>query len=515
MMNQSAYVFRYRAMPLWLAVLGSALVMMPTAGIFTVVFECQSVMWLVGGMSLIVGAVLSRIAPASEVKLDADGLNFPVSMARDLALRLKRPWSDVSAVWLESKRMPPLDQTDLDEEPESGAGNPEGTVARVQRDKKLVLYFKSGGFAEFSLSLMAKDDLKVLLTGIHRWGEETFRAPDVDELQKQLTEEGEFMPGGGHAQTQATFTKMWEDDLCEHFGTTTFVPLKKNKELQDGSLVIRKQLAYGGLSAVYLASGQSPDSETVVVKESVVPAQTQEGALEKARELFEREALLLMKLSHPQIARVKDHFVEAGRNYLVLQYVEGQSLRQFVKLNGAQPEKVVLEWAREIAQVLSYLHRQNPPIIHRDLTPENIVLTRDGTPVIIDFGAAVEFLETATGTLIGKQSYIAPEQFRGRAKPISDLYSLGATMYFLLTADDPEALSESHPLKGGASVSQETDHLVAMLTRVEEPERVATADCALDAISRLLAQPSDEEPLEAFHAGVRLSVSLQEREVTL
>lgn len=473
MMNQSAYAFRYKAMPLWFAVLASALLMMPAAGIFTVIFDFASVMWFIGGVSLVAGLIWRSMPPSAEVRLDVDGLHFPVSMARDLALRLRRPWSDVRAVWLENMKMPPLDQADLadfeDDEPDY--------VERVRQNKKLILYFRSGGFAEFCLSAMSKDDLRMFFSAIYKWGEEVFLAPDIDELQKQLNTKEE---------KESTFTKMWEDELCAHFGTTTFVPLAKNKELRDATLVIRSQLAYGGLSAVYLASGQSPESETVVIKESVVPTQTQEASLEKARELFEREARLLMKLAHPKIARVKDHFVESGRNYLVLQYVEGQSLRQFVRLNGAQSEDTVLNWAKQIAETLIYLHSQNPPIIHRDLTPENIVVTKEGTPVIIDFGAATEFLETATGTLIGKQSYISPEQFRGHATPSSDLYALGATMFFLLTGHDPEALSESHPATINHAVSEGTDRLVSNLTKIDERERPRSAEATAAEIDALL-----------------------------
>ncbi len=497
-MDQSAYAFRYRAMPLWLATLTSALIMLPAAGIFTVAFDCASVMWFIGGVSLVAGAIWRCMPPAAEVRLDADGLQFPVSMARDLALRQRRPWSDVRAVWLESVKMPLLDQADLaDLEGESL-----DYVERVRQNKKLVMYFKSGGFAEFWLKLLTADDLRILFDAIYRWGEEVFLAPDIDELQKQLNQKSQPV------EEQGSFTKMWEDELAAHFGTTTFVPLQKNHELRGGSLAIRKQLAYGGLSAVYLASGQSPDSEIVVIKESVVPSQTQEATLKKARELFEREAKLLMKVSHPQIARVKDHFVEAGRNYLVLQYVEGQSLRQFVKINGAQPEKLVLEWARDIAQILAYLHRQDPPIIHRDLTPENIVVMRDLTPVIIDFGAATEFLETATGTLIGKQSYIAPEQFRGHAKPHSDLYALGATMHFLLTGTDPEALCESHPSEILKQISDGTDRIVAMLTKIDEQDRIETAEAAVEEIAALLNAQSLDSTIDIESASEILETTL-------
>jgi serine/threonine protein kinase len=105
---------------------------------------------------------------------------------------------------------------------------------------------------------------------------------------------------------------------------------------------------------------------------------------------------------------------------------------------------VVVRWLLEAAKILQYLHSQSPPLIHRDVTPDNLVLARDGCLSLIDFGAANALLGTATGTLVGKQSYIAPEQFRGKAGLSSDIYSLGATVYFALTGREPEPLTELH-----------------------------------------------------------------------
>ena len=189
-----------------------------------------------------------------------------------------------------------------------------------------------------------------------------------------------------------------------------------------------------------------------------------------------------VKLHHPQIARVYDHFVENGRDYLVLDYIPGQSLRQLVEAEGPRLEDKVLEWAQAIAGILLYLHGQNPPIIHRDLTPENLVLGEDNLIHLIDFGAANEFAATATGTLIGKQAYIPPEQFRGKPQPASDICALGATMYYLLTGQDPEALSSSNPALVNSSVSVQTGEFVAMLTAVAVADR--PADC-LEVIQKI------------------------------
>jgi serine/threonine-protein kinase len=147
----------------------------------------------------------------------------------------------------------------------------------------------------------------------------------------------------------------------------------------------------------------------------------------------------------------------------------------------------VLHWTLEIADILAYLHAQDPPIIHRDITPDNLVLDTGGAIIMIDFGTANEFLGKATGTLVGKQSFIAPEQFRGKACVQSDLYSLGCTLHFLLTGQEPVPLSVSHPRTVNAAVSEEVDSLVASLTAMEVESRAQSAQELKDRIGALLA----------------------------
>ena len=244
------------------------------------------------------------------------------------------------------------------------------------------------------------------------------------------------------------------------------------------------QIQAGGLSAIYLA--RNHEGRKLILKELVLH-KSDEASMQKAKELFTREAGFLVKLKHPQIARVHDHFIENNRDYLVLDYIPGQSLRQLVTREGPQNEEKVLEWAHGIAGILLYLHGQDPAIIHRDLTPENLVLGEDNLIHLIDFGAANEYVATATGTLIGKQAYIAPEQFRGKAAPASDIYALGATLHFLLTGEDPEALSESHPAQIRQSVSQQVDSFVASLTSIDLAKRPKDCLSVISKISNLRA----------------------------
>lgn len=259
----------------------------------------------------------------------------------------------------------------------------------------------------------------------------------------------------------------------------------------EGRVKVLSLMASGGLSAVYLAEVEG--ERLVVLKESVIPPHIEGKTREKAKELFAREARLLMKLDHPAVARVIDHIVEKGRDYLMLEYVPGSTLRQYVKMHGPRSESQAVLWAREIASTLKYLHELAPPVVHRDLTPDNIVLREDGSLVLIDFGAANEYEGAATGTLIGKQSYIAPEQFRGKAEPASDIYALGCSLFYILTGSDPEALSTSHPKELRDDLSSGIDALVAALTEMETEKRIASAKELLAALESSSFSSKTEE----------------------
>lgn len=168
----------------------------------------------------------------------------------------------------------------------------------------------------------------------------------------------------------------------------------------------------------------------------------------------------------------------------MLDHVLGVDLKQHVKQNGPLRQSQVINLAGQMADILHYLHSQEPPVIHRDFTPDNLVLTDGDKVIAIDFGAANEFIGNATGTFVGKHSYIAPEQFRGKASPQSDLYAMGGTLYFLLTGQDPEALSVSDPgLK--ATVAEPLRDLIKGLTSVNTKDRISSAGELKEKISGL------------------------------
>lgn len=311
---------------------------------------------------------------------------------------------------------------------------------------------------------LSTEQLEQFLLALEVWGQKAVLANSLLEVRDRMQNEKAGIEDHG-------YTKLWEEELNRRFNSTTFVPLEPGHKLRSDSFTIIKQLAFGGFSAVYLA--EDNDRTEVVLKEAVT--NISDAAHEKALELFKREALLLSALSHPHIAKVLDNFIESGRNYLVLEYIQGDNLREYVRKHGPLEESLVIDLMLQMADVLCYLHQQNPPIIHRDFTPDNLVLKADRSLIVIDFGAANEYIGTATGTLIGKQCYMPPEQVRGKSDLSTDLYALGGTASFLLTGNDPEALRSSHPRKSKATVSESTDQIISKLTQQDSKDRIESA----------------------------------------
>jgi serine/threonine protein kinase len=204
--------------------------------------------------------------------------------------------------------------------------------------------------------------------------------------------------------------------------------------------LILKNIGQGGMAAVYLAHDLR-GGLSVAIKEM-----SQEGLppdeLREALASFESEARLLTHLRHANLPRVYETFSERGRHYLVMDYIAGETLEQFQQRAGgvALPEVQVLGWARQLCDVLAYLHEQRPPVIFRDLKPANIMLTAGGQIKLIDFGIARVFApgRTRDTQVLGTPGFAPPEQYgKAQTDARADVYALGCTLYQLLTGYDP------------------------------------------------------------------------------
>ncbi|MDC0684616.1 serine/threonine protein kinase [Sorangium atrum] len=161
----------------------------------------------------------------------------------------------------------------------------------------------------------------------------------------------------------------------------------------------------------------------------------------KSVELAEREARVLASLSHPSLPAYLDHFEEDGALFLVMEKIEGESLGAMRRRSAVLGRDDILRFLRDASGVLDYLHGRAPPVIHRDIKPNNVIRRPDGSFAIVDFGAVRDRMRPEGGsTVVGTFGYMAPEQFQGRALPASDVYAVGATALCLLTGEEPENL---------------------------------------------------------------------------
>ena len=221
-------------------------------------------------------------------------------------------------------------------------------------------------------------------------------------------------------------------------------PLAEGTVLNKRYEIVRK-IGGGGMGAVYLASDNNLGGVLRAVKE-MVQAHIEEEQQDKAINDFKRESMILSTLDHPSIPTIFDYFYdqEEGRFYLVMKYISGGDLAARLRAapEGKIDEKTVIEWGIQIADVLDYLHNQPSTIVYRDLKPSNIMIDGNtGRIMLIDFGIArsIGQKQEKGVTAVGTMGYAPPELFSGNVEPRSDIYSLGSTMFHLLTGADPQS----------------------------------------------------------------------------
>ncbi len=206
--------------------------------------------------------------------------------------------------------------------------------------------------------------------------------------------------------------------------------------LRDGRYAIVRLLGEGAQAATFEAVDKREGRPVAIKRFRVRGAKSW-----KEVELAEREAAVLSSLSHPGLPRYVEHFEEAGELFLVTERIEGESIAALRKRGVRLGEADVVRFLREAAAILDYLHTRAPPIVHRDIKPSNVIRKPDGSFVLIDFGAVRDRMKPEGGsTVVGTFGYMAPEQFQGRAMPVSDVYSVGATALAMLTGSEPEDL---------------------------------------------------------------------------
>lgn len=262
----------------------------------------------------------------------------------------------------------------------------------------------------------------------------------------------------------------------------------------DGKYKVLNQIGHGGMSTVYLAMNERAN------KQWAIKEVRKEGVrnFEVVRQSLVVEIEMLKKLSHPYLPSIVDVIDQEDSFLIVMDYIEGNTLLQLLKEYGPQPQEYIVEWGKQLCEVLAYLHSRNSPIIYRDLKPANVMLRPNGTIALIDFGTAREFKSSnmEDTTCLGTYGYAAPEQFggMGQTDPRTDIYCLGMTLYHLITGHNPceppyelKKIREVRP-----DISEGIEKIICKCTQKNPKERYQSCE-------ELLYELEHYEELEHHH----------------
>lgn len=247
--------------------------------------------------------------------------------------------------------------------------------------------------------------------------------------------------------------------------------------LVDGKYKILSEIGHGGMSVVYMAINEKAN-KTWAVKEVRKDGKMDFNAVRLG---LMAEIDTLKKLKHPHLPSIVDVIEDNESFIIVMDYIEGRSLDKILAESGAQPEEMVVKWAKQLCDVFGYLHSRTPPIIYRDMKPANVMLKPDGNITVIDFGTAKNYeIDLGQTTGIGTIGYAAPEQYIGsgfgRTDARTDIYCLGITLYHLLTNIDPckNLISDKSIRAINPALSRGLDTIIQKCTKHQPSERYQT-----------------------------------------
>ncbi|MBQ6824656.1 MAG: serine/threonine protein kinase [Clostridia bacterium] len=247
--------------------------------------------------------------------------------------------------------------------------------------------------------------------------------------------------------------------------------------LVDGKYKILNKVGQGGMSVVYLAMNEKAN------KQWAVKEVRKDGIkdFEVVKQGLVAETDILKKLNHPHLPSIIDVIDTEDSFIIIMDYIQGNSLNKALDEYGAQPQEYVIDWAKQLCDVLGYLHTRTPAIIYRDMKPSNVMLKPDGNVTLIDFGTAREFKEKnlADTTCLGTVGYAAPEQFggMGQTDARTDIYCLGATLYHLVTGKNPcEPPYEIKPIREiNPALSSGLERIIKKCTQRDPNDRYQSA----------------------------------------
>ncbi len=332
-------------------------------------------------------------------------------------------------------------------------------------DKTIVFEASKNEHFELAMSSLNNEERRAaVLKAIETWGSHCQIDPEIFQVLS--------------AVQKNSYTELWLQSLNSPPKRERLRPLATGDLLQGGKYKITQLLATGGQGIAYVAQKVSNNatSDSFVIKEFMLPVYVDRKARSQSIERFENESNVLSSLENDAIVKLDDHFIEDHRAYLVLEHIKGMSLRDLVKNSEPISESKALDLCKQMCEMLTYLHEQTPSLVHRDFTPDNLILEDSGKLKLIDFNVVHQSNTNKTSaTIVGKHSYMPPEQFAGRPVPQSDLYALGATIYYLLSGEDPEAFSQSFLPSKRPDLAPRWAEVISRCTALSLAERAQSA----------------------------------------
>jgi len=386
------------------------------AAISAYIFAIMSATWL------------PRIAQC-ELVLSTDGFLISKGFLAPLQFRPYRRWHDVSGVSLQ------------------GTGG----------SRALQIRFFSGGSLKLCLSQLAGKNLSRLLLSID---EHAIKCTFTDEINQLLSVL--------HSEDERANTLLHDDQAAESkLSSTTFSTLPSGYSFDQPNIRVLRLLSSHSFCATYLARAQGG----LAILKQIIPPSGNSDIILNSRRKFEQQIQALGALQHPGLAKVLTLFDSNNQCFVLLEHIHGTNLRKVIENGGPLSEQLLKDIATQLARSLNYLHTRPEAIVHGAINPHNLTLTQAGTVKLTEFGAADQFLEGITGTVVGDASYASPESIRGMPTPQSDIYSFGATLYFLCTGRTPLALMQCRPQDLNVSMSSELSELIMRCTAFDEAER--------------------------------------------
>ena len=268
----------------------------------------------------------------------------------------------------------------------------------------------------------------------------------------------------------------------------------------DGKYKILNVVGKGGMSVVYLAMNERANKQWAI--KEVRKDGVQNFEVVKQNLIVETE--LLKKFNHPNLPSIIDVIDGDGTFLIVMDYIEGNPLSKALETSGAQAQEDVIEWSKQLCDVLGYLHSRKPPIIYRDMKPSNVMLKPDGNVMLIDFGTAREFKSNSVAdtTCLGTQGYAAPEQFggQGQTDARTDIYCLGATIYHLVTGHNPcTPPYEMYPIRQwNPSLSSGLEEIILKCTQRNPDDRYQSCAELLYALDHYQDLDIENKKVQSF-----------------